>query len=114
MSWGAFELAAPELARFGRERLAGQVSYLATTRRDGSPRVHPVTPIIGDTRLFVFMEPTSPKGHDLQRDPRYALHRAVADANAVAGEFSRSGTALMVHDPRTSFRSHHDIQLRAG
>ncbi|MEO9256548.1 MAG: pyridoxamine 5'-phosphate oxidase family protein, partial [Tepidiformaceae bacterium] len=99
MNWGDFELAAPELARFGRERLVGQVSYLATTRRDGSPRVHPVTPIIGDKRLFLFMDPSSPKGHDLQRDPRYALHCAVADTNAGAGEFLCCGTAFVVHDP---------------
>ncbi len=60
-------------SRFGAERLNGKVAYLATVRKDGSPRVHPMTPIIGQGHLFVFMEPTSPKGHDLQRDGRYAI-----------------------------------------
>ncbi|MGH2405330.1 MAG: pyridoxamine 5'-phosphate oxidase family protein, partial [bacterium] len=50
------------------------MAYLATLRGDGAPRVHPVTPIVGEGRLFLFMEPTSPKGHDLRRDGRYALH----------------------------------------
>src|ERR1044071_7236196 len=63
MSWKILEQANPELAEFGKTRLHRKVSYLATIRKDGSPRVHPMTPIIGDGRLLVFMEPTSPKGH---------------------------------------------------
>jgi len=31
------------LARFAYGRLDGLVSFLATTRKDGSPRLHPVT-----------------------------------------------------------------------
>ena len=71
MSWKSFEEQQPELAAFGAKRLNGKVAYLATVRKDGSPRVHPVTPIIGEGHLFVFMEPTSPKGYDLRRDGRY-------------------------------------------
>src|SRR5262249_30040068 len=67
-------------------------------RRDGTPRVHPVTPIIGE-RLFVFMEPTSPKGYDLRRNPAYALHSGVADTSGGDGEFSVRGTARPVDDP---------------
>jgi hypothetical protein len=73
MSWSMLEEKNPELAAFGSARLHGQVAYLATVRKDGSPRVHPLPPIIGQGHLFVFMEPTSPKGHDLRRDGRYAL-----------------------------------------
>ena len=76
MSWGDLQARNPELAAFGAERFSSGVAYLATVRKDNSPRVHPVTPIIGEGRLFVFMEPTSPKGHDLRRDGRYA-QRAV-------------------------------------
>jgi hypothetical protein len=46
MSWKLLEEPQPELAAFGAERLNGQVAYLATVRKDGSPRVHPMTPII--------------------------------------------------------------------
>lgn len=68
-SWKESEQQAPEFAEFGKARFQSGVAYLGTLRPDGSPRVHPVTPIIGE-QLFLFMEPTSPKGKDLQRDPR--------------------------------------------
>jgi len=96
-TWAEFAAANAELAAFGTERLHGGVSYLATVRRDGTPRVHPVTPIIGE-RLFIFMEPSSPKGHDLLRNPAYALHGGVADTAGGAGEFSVRGTARLVED----------------
>ena len=75
-SWKEFAQQAPELAAFGKTRFQSEVAYLGTLRADGGPRVHPVTPIIGE-QLFLFMEPTSPKGKDLQRDPRYTLHCSV-------------------------------------
>jgi uncharacterized pyridoxamine 5'-phosphate oxidase family protein len=99
-TWSDFAAAAPELATFGAERLHGKVAYLATIRPDGTPRVHPVTPIIGEGHLFVFMEPTSPKGKDLRRDPRYALHGAVSDTSGSGGEFSLSGRATFVGDAK--------------
>lgn len=70
---------------------------MATVRKSGAPRVHPVTPIIADS-LFLFMEPTSPKGRDLQRDGRYALHCGVEDTSGGAGEFVVEGSAHLVDD----------------
>ena len=99
MSWRALEDKNPELAAFGVSRLHGQVAYLATLRKDGSPRVHPMTPIIGQGHLFVFMEPTSPKGHDLRRDGRYAIHCAVSDTSGGSGEFTGSGQAQFIDNP---------------
>jgi hypothetical protein len=99
MSWRHLEEQQPELAVFGAERLNGKVAYLATIRKDGSPRVHPMTPIIGPGHLFVFMEPTSPKGHDLQRDGRYAMHCSVSDTSGASGEFSIAGQAHLINDP---------------
>jgi hypothetical protein len=96
MSWKSLEDQQPELAAFGAERLNGNVAYLATVRNDGSPRVHPMTPIIGQGHLFVFMEPTSPKGHDLRRDGRYALHCSVSDNSGASGEFIAAGRAQLV------------------
>lgn len=98
MSWKNLEDAAPELAAFGLNRFKVGVAYLATVRQDGSPRVHPVTPIIGLGHLFLFMEPTSPKGHDLRRDGRYALHSAVSDSEGTSGEFFIMGKAVFVDD----------------
>ena len=101
MSWQALEDGNKELAEFGRERFASQVAYLATIRKDGSPRVHPVTPIVGEGHLFLFMEPTSPKGHDLRRDSRYALHASVEDQTGGNGEFFITGQARFSDDPNT-------------
>jgi hypothetical protein len=99
MSWKDLEHAAPDLAAFGLKRFEIGVAYLATVRQDGSPRVHPVTPIIGQGHLFLFMEPTSPKGHDLRRDGHYALHSAVSDPNGTSGEFIITGSAKIIVDP---------------
>jgi hypothetical protein len=99
MSWKSLEDGDPELAAFGAERLNDRVAYLATVRKDGSPRVHPVTPIIGQGHLFVFMEPSSPKGHDLQRDGRYAVHCSVSDTSGGSGEFILTGRAHLVENP---------------
>jgi hypothetical protein len=98
MTWKILEEQQPELAAFGAERLNGQVAYLATIRKDGSPRVHPMTPIIGQGHFFVFMEPASRKGHDLQRDGRFAIHCAVSDNSGASGEFTITGHAHRVDD----------------
>ncbi|MBE2267264.1 MAG: pyridoxamine 5'-phosphate oxidase [Anaerolinea sp.] len=97
-SWKEFAQQAPELAAFGEARFRRGVAYLGTLREDGSPRVHPVTPIIGE-QLFLFMEPTSPKGKDLQRDGRYSLHCAVEDASGGGGEFYVRGRGTFNADP---------------
>lgn len=98
-SWQAFSLAKPELAAFGEKRLKAGPAYLATVQANGSPRVHPVTPIIGEGHLFLFMEPTSPKGHDLQRGSAYALHCSVSDNSGGEGEFYVMGRAVLTDDP---------------
>lgn len=98
-SWQDFRRAEPELAAFGEERFKGAPAYLATVRADNMPRVHPVTPIVAEGHLLLFMEPTSPKGHDLQRGSGYALHCSVADDNGGQGEFCLSGHAVLTDDP---------------
>ena len=97
-SWKAFAEQAPELAAFGEARFRSGVAYLGTIRADGGPRVHPVTPIIGE-QLFLFMEPTSPKGKDLGRDPRYSLHCSVENSSGGSGEFYVRGRGTLVSDP---------------
>lgn len=97
-SWTDFTQQAPEFAEFGKARFQSGVAYLGTLRADGSPRVHPVTPIIGE-QLFLFMEPTSPKGKDLQRDARYTMHCSVEDSSGRGGEFYVKGHAILTNDP---------------
>jgi hypothetical protein len=98
-SWQDFAHAVPELAAFGEQRLKIGPAYLATVRADGAPRVHPVTPIIGEGHLLLFMEPTSPKGQDLQRGSSYALHCSVRDNEGGEGEFRLTGHAILTGDP---------------
>lgn len=98
-SWAEFAEQAPEIAAFGEARFRSGVAYLGTLRADGSPRVHPVTPILGE-QLFLFMEPTSPKGKDLRRDAHYTLHCSVEDSSGGEGEFYVRGRARLTGDPR--------------
>ncbi len=97
-SWAEFAQQAPEFAEFGKARFRSGVAYLATLRADGSPRVHPVTPIIGE-QLFLFMEPTSPKRRDMERDARYMLHCSVENSSGGGGEFYVRGRATLTDDP---------------
>lgn len=61
--------------------------------------MHPVSPIISDTDLMLFMEPTSPKGRDLRERDRYALHSGVIDSFGTGGEFMLRGRAAQNRDP---------------
>jgi len=80
VSWRDFEAEAPEFASVGRRLIyflgpkGPGLGFLATTRADGGPRVHPVCPAIHDGALYVFVVGNSPKRSDLVRDKRYALH----------------------------------------
>jgi len=100
-SWGRFAEQAPALAQLGAQSFTTVgVAYLATVRPDGAPRVHPVTPVIGAGRLFVFMEPTSPKGRDLRRDGQYAMHSPVDGPVPTVPQFYLTGTGRPVEgDP---------------
>jgi hypothetical protein len=97
-TWATFVGAEPELAAFVAERLQAAPSYLATVRADGAPRVHPVTPIVTVDGLYLFMEPTSPKGADLRDRGWFALHNGVPDNAGTGGEASVSGTGHPVDD----------------
>jgi nitroimidazol reductase NimA-like FMN-containing flavoprotein (pyridoxamine 5'-phosphate oxidase superfamily) len=74
-TWADVGAGAPDLAREGERLLrAFTLAYLATVRRDGGPRVHPVTITVHDGRLYAFLVRGTPKRTDLLRDARYALH----------------------------------------
>ena len=98
-TWRAFAAAQPAFADAG-EALLYQVGvglgFLATTRPDGGPRVHPMCPVLHDVGLFAFIIP-SPKQRDLRRDGRYALHSFPCENNEDA--FSCHGKARLVEEP---------------
>lgn len=95
-TWSELAASNPDLAAFGQRRLMAAPAYLATIKADGSPRVHPLTPIIAATGLYVFMEPTSPKAADLRARSRFALHCWVPDNAGTGGEFHVSGIGRLV------------------
>jgi hypothetical protein len=101
ISWAEFAELEPDLARFGAERLTASPAYLATVRRSGAPRVHPVTPIFSDGHLFLFMEPTSPKRRDLLERGWFAIHNGVPDNAGTGGEFWASGRGIANDDSQT-------------
>jgi general stress protein 26 len=96
MTWSKLESRSTEIAEFAKARLHNKVAYLATVRKDGSPRVHPFTPIIGEGHFFVFMEPNSPKGNDLRRDGRlpFIVPYPIPAAKAVS-VLSQAGRNLL-------------------
>ena len=97
--WSSLEQEDVTLAAFGQERLDGRVAYLATLRKDGRPRAHPVTPVMGAGRLFIFLEPSSPRTQDLLDHPDFCLHCAMNDSSGSSGEFQITGMAVKIADP---------------
>ncbi len=77
VTWGELTEIRPDLAQAGRELLyqfgGVGLGFMATVRKDGGPRLHPVCPILVDAGLFCLLIP-SLKRQDLHRDGRYALH----------------------------------------
>ncbi len=98
ISWGEFAEREPELARFGAGRLTAAPAYLATVRKSGAPRVHPVSPIFTAAGLYLFMEPTSPKRRDLRERGWFAMHNGVPDNAGSGGEFWVTGRGFAVDD----------------
>lgn len=80
---------------------AGGLAYLATVRKDGGPRIHPISPALLDGHLYAFVLRHSPKCFDLLRDPRYALHSwpyPLDEQQFTDEEFYLSGQARYVND----------------
>ena len=99
LTWREFAAQQPDLAEAGRGLLyqfGVGLAFLATTRADGAPRVHPMCPLVTEDGLYAFIVP-SPKRNDLHRDGRYAMHSFPADDNEDA--FSLAGQAEQVTDP---------------
>jgi hypothetical protein len=54
--------------------------------------------VLGAGRLFLFTEPTSPKGRDLRRDGRYAMHSPVDGPVPTVPQFYLTGRGRPVDD----------------
>ncbi len=112
LSWREFAEVEPELAAHG-ERLLGVnkpgsdyasgLGYLATVRKDGGPRIHPISPALLGGKLYAFILRISPKRGDLLRDGRYALHSFPypLSEDYTDEELYISGHVTLVDDPAT-------------
>jgi hypothetical protein len=98
-TWAEFRTLEPELAESGRGlfyQFGVGLGFLATIRKDGGPRVHPMCPILVDDRLFALLIP-SPKQRDLIRDGRYAMHSYPRENDEDA--FYVTGAARRIAEP---------------
>jgi hypothetical protein len=113
--WHEFVAAAPELAATGAGLLfqfGVGLAFLATIRKDGGPRLHPVCPVLSQGRLYVLILPTSPKQQDLLRDGRYAL-QTFPQPKPDSAEFYLTGRADLIEAPSLRRAVLHDAKHAA-
>ncbi|MCC3313203.1 pyridoxamine 5'-phosphate oxidase family protein [Nocardia africana] len=98
--WSEFAGAAPRIAGIfvRRHAAAGNLCLLATTRRDGYPRISPLEPRLFEGQLWLVGMPGTRKFADLRRDPRFCLHTATVDPQVGDGDAKLWGVVREVPD----------------
>jgi hypothetical protein len=105
MHWTELEQAQPRLGELGQQRLIKPgVVLVGTIRRDGTPRLSPVEPLVLDGDLWLSMMWGSTKAADLLRDPRILVHSVITRREGTEGEFKIRGTARAEDDPAVQRR----------
>jgi len=100
-SWNDLCIEEPELAKLGNNLLFRSrigLAFLATIRKDGAPRLHPISLVTSNGHLYIFIPPTSPKCADLLRDGRYAMQAFPPPQNEEGEEFYLAGRAECIRD----------------
>lgn len=98
MRWSDLVADEPRLAELGRQRLADPgVVLVVTIRRDGTPRLSPVEPLLWERDLWLSMLSGSRKAADIQRDPRLLVHSIVTAKEGTLGEYKVCGRAVAEH-----------------
>ncbi len=101
ITWTEFERQQPALADAGRRQIYQigiGLAFLATIRRNGGPRVHPVCPVISPAGLHLLIV-AGPKQADLRRDGRYALHSETCPPPRQDDGFALTGRATEITGP---------------
>ncbi|HKN02072.1 MAG TPA: hypothetical protein VJX23_16275 [Candidatus Binataceae bacterium] len=112
LSWSEFQNRAPAIADAGRKLIhqhGNGLAFLATLRKDGAPRMHPICPTVFEGALYALIGP-SHKRRDLLRDGRFALHSFPCPE--VDDEFLVMGRALLVEDPARHARVLADLKSK--
>lgn len=105
MRWEDLQSQAPRLAGAAHDRLiAPGVVLVVTIRRDGTPRVSPVEPLILDGDLWLSMMWQSRKAADLVRDDRILVHSITTTRDGNEGEVKVRGRAVAIDDLGTRAR----------
>jgi hypothetical protein len=104
-TWAEIEEDAPQFATSVRERFeSGTNKTIATLRHDGAPRISGTELEFAGEEVVLGMMPDSRKLHDVERDPRVAVHSPTLepphdDPSAWPGDAKLSGQLLGVHPP---------------
>src|SRR5205807_2374046 len=85
--WNDLIADAPRLAELAQQRLVDPgVLLFVSIRRDGTPRLSPVEPLVLEGDVWLSMMWQSRKAHDLLRDDRMLLHSIVTTREGTEGE----------------------------
>ncbi|MGO9604768.1 MAG: pyridoxamine 5'-phosphate oxidase family protein [Candidatus Binataceae bacterium] len=112
LSWSEFHNRAPAIADAGRKMIHQHgigLAFLATLRKDGAPRMHPICPTVFEGGLYALIGP-SHKRRDLLRDGRFALHSFPCPE--VDDEFLVMGRAVLVEDSARQARVLADLKSK--
>ena len=112
--WCDFARESPALAEAGRALLYQHrvgLGYLATIRRDGGPRVHPICPVIADGGLYAFIGNRSPKPAE-SRDGRGRT--PIPKRQLEASPTARTDLAGDASDPMSQRRKNVDLDVRSS
>jgi len=97
-SWAEIEQDAPEFAARVRGRFAiGTNKTIATSRRDGAPRISASEVEFGDGEVTLGMMGGSVKLLDVRRDPRIAVHSPTLEPpkdDPMTGHMSRRAVTV--------------------
>jgi Pyridoxamine 5'-phosphate oxidase len=115
MRWSELTDAQPRLGEVLERRLIDTgVLLVVTLRRDGTPRLSPVEPLLLDGDLWLSMMWASRKAADLLRDPRILVHSIVTGRDGGEGEAKLRGTVREVSDRDVQSRYAEAVADRLG
>ena len=114
MSWADFEASAPAMGRTARSMIerSGFV-YIATLRRDGTPRISPVEAHIVRDQLMLVMVAASRKAQDAARDPRVTLQSPIAGPADPGDELKLRGRLAEVDEEQRAATTE-AVEARSG
>ncbi len=113
MRWSEFAQREPRLAALGHRRLVDPgVVLVGTIRRDGTPRISPVEPLVWERDLWLSMLLGSYKAADLERDPRILVHSIVTGRSGEEGEYKVRGEAIEEREDTIQRRYASEVSAR--